>query len=173
MVAAPDTLSLARHRDRRGRVGPWWRWVGVTVLLVVPVCALLDVFGQRTNVTTVAGPAAKLTLFAPSSGRGGLMYTARFDIHARQELKHATLVLGPEWADQYTVNGITPQPSNEDSANGRLAFSLGDISQGATFTEFVSLQINPINVGDRTQTVWLYDGSQRVAVLHHHIMIWP
>jgi hypothetical protein len=173
MGAAPDTLTLERHRDRRGRVGPWWRWVGITVLLVAPVCALIGVFGQRTTVTSVAAPEAKLTLYAPSSGRGGLMYAARFDIHARQELKNADLVLAPGWADQYTVNGITPQPSSEDSANGRLVFSLGDISQGATFTEYVSLQINPINVGGHTQTVWLYNGSQQIAVLRHHILIWP
>jgi hypothetical protein len=37
----------------------------------------------------------------------------------------------------------------------------------------VSLQINPVNVGDHTQTVWLYNGSQQIAVLHHHIRIWP
>lgn len=142
-------------------------------MLAVPVCALLNVFGQRTNVSTVSTPGAKLTLFAPSNARGGLMYTAKFDIVARQELKNATLVLAPGWADQYTVNGITPQPSNETSANGKLVWSLGDISQGKTFTEFVSLQINPINVGGHTQTVWLYDGSRQVAVLHHHIRIWP
>jgi hypothetical protein len=173
MSAAPDTLTVERHRDRHGRIGPWWRGVGTTVLLAVPVCALLNVFGQRTDVTTVSTPGATLTLFAPSSGRGGLMYTARFDVHAHQNLKNATLVLAPGWADQYTLNGITPQPSNETSANGKLLFSLGNISRGKTYTEFVSLQINPVNVGDHTQTVWLFDGPQQIAVLHRDIMIWP
>src|SRR5947209_8115908 len=111
MASAPDTLTLERHRDRRGRIGPWARWLGVALLVVVPVCALLDVFGQRTNVSTVSTPAARLRLFAPSSGRGGLMYAARFEIVARRELKNATLVLAPGWADQYTVNGVSPQPS--------------------------------------------------------------
>jgi hypothetical protein len=137
------------------------------------VCALLDVFGQRTNVTTVSSPAATLRLFAPSSGRGGLMYAARFEIVTRQELKKATLVLAPGWADQYTVNGIAPQPSSESSQSGKLVMSLGDIPKGQTYTEFVSLQINPINVGDHPQTVWLFDGSRQIAVLHHHILIWP
>jgi hypothetical protein len=173
MSAAPDTLTIERHRDRRGRVGPWWRRVGTAMIAVVPVLALLNVFGQRTDVTTVSKPRADLTVFAPSSGRGGLMYAARFDIVAHQELKKATLVLAPGWANQYTVNGIAPQPSNETSANGKLVLSLGDISQGHRYVEFLSLQINPINVGDQTQTVWLYDGSREIAVIHHHIMIWP
>jgi hypothetical protein len=143
------------------------------VLLIAPACALLDVFGQRTTISTVEANRAALKLFAPSAGRGGLMYAARIDIAARQELKHATLILSPGWANQYTVNGITPQPSNENSDNGKLVFSLGDISQGQTYSEFVSLQINPVNVGDQRQTVALYDGSRKIAVIHHDIMIWP
>jgi hypothetical protein len=131
------------------------------------------VFGQRTVVSTDTTPAARLTLFAPSSARGGLMYTARFQIDALTELKNATLVLAPGWADQYTLNGTSPQPSSENSRNGRITFSLGDIAQGQLYTEFISLQVNPINVGDHAQTVWLYDGGRQVAVIHHTIMIWP
>lgn len=173
MSAPPETLTIERHRDRRGRIGPWWRWVGTVVIAIVPVCALLNVFGQGTNVTAVSAARASLTVFAPSSGRGGLMYAAKFDIVAHRDLKKATLVLAPGWANQYTVNGISPQPSNETSANGKLLLSLGDISKGQRYVEFVSLQINPINVGDQTQTVWLYDGSRRIAVVHRQIMIWP
>jgi hypothetical protein len=88
-------------------------------------------------------------------------------------MKNATLILDPGWADQYTVNGTSPQPSSETSKNGKIVFSLGDIPQGHNFTEFVSLQVNPINVGERTQTVWLYDGNRQEAVIHHSIMIWP
>src|SRR5690348_1102992 len=108
MASAPDTLTLKRHRDREGRVGSWPRWLGVGLMLVIPVCALLDVFGQRMIVATVSTAAARLRLYAPSSGRGGLMYAARIDIDARRDLKNASLVLAPGWADQYTVNGISP-----------------------------------------------------------------
>jgi hypothetical protein len=173
MAAAPATLTLARHRDRQGRPGSWVRWLGLALLAVIPVCALLDVFGQRTVVSTDSAPAARLTLYAPSTARGGLMYTARFRIEARSELKNATLVLAPGWADQYTFNGISPQPSSENSQNGAISLSLGDIPQGQVYTEFVSLQINPINVGDHNQTVRLYDGKRQLAVIHHSIMIWP
>jgi hypothetical protein len=101
------------------------------------------------------------------------MYTARFLIQAHRELKGATLILDPGWADQYTVNGTSPQPSSENSKDGKIVFSLGDIPQGHSFTEFISLQVNPINVGERAQTVWLYDGSHQIAVIHRSIMIWP
>jgi hypothetical protein len=173
MSTAPDMLTVLRHRDRQGRPGPWIRWVLLALLAAIPIAALLDVFGQRTVASTDSTPGARLELFAPSSARGGLMYTARFLINARRELKNAMLTLDPGWADQYTVNGTSPQPSSETSKNGKIVFSLGDIPRGNTFTEFVSLQVNPINVGERQQTVWLYDGSQQIAVIHHSIMIWP
>ena len=79
----------------------------------------------------------------------------------------------PGWANQYTVNGVTPQPGSETSINGKLVWSLGDLPLGRRYTEFVSLQINPINVGNHSQTVGLYDGSHPVAVVHHDIRIWP
>jgi hypothetical protein len=173
MASAPATLTLRRHRDRDGRPGAWFRWLCLGLLAAIPICALLDVFGQRTVVSTNSTSMARLTLYAPSSARGGLMYAAKFRIEARSELKNATLVLAPGWADQYTVNGTSPQPSSENSQHGKIAFSLGDIPQGQVYTEFVSLQVNPINVGDHAQTVWLYDGNRQVAVIHHSIMIWP
>lgn len=173
MATAPATLTLSRHRDRQGRPGPWLRWMFIGLLAVIPICALFDIFGQRTVVSTASAQAARLTLFAPSSARGGLMYTAKFRIAARSELKNATLVLAPGWADQYTVNGTSPQPSSENSQNGRISFSIGDIPQGQIYTEFVSLQINPINVGTHMQTVWLYDGKKQIVVIHHSITIWP
>jgi hypothetical protein len=173
MTTAPDTLTVVRHRDRQGRPGPWIRWFLLALLAVIPIAALFDVFGQRTVGSTDSTGVARLQLFAPTSARGGLMYTARFLIRARRELKNAMLILDPGWADQYTVNGTSPQPTSETSKNGKIVFSLGDISQGHNFTEFVSLQVNPINVGERTQTVWLYDGKKQIAVIHHSITIWP
>jgi len=101
------------------------------------------------------------------------MYTARFRIDALTELKNAKLVLDPGWADQYTVNGVSPQPSSEDSQNGKLSFTLGDIPAGQHSTFFLSLQVNPTNVGHHKQTVRLYDRQTQLAAIHHTITIWP
>jgi len=172
MDTAPETLTLEQHRDRRdGRAR--LRWIGVALIAAIPVLALLDVFGQRPYTSTASSPAARLKLYAPSTARGGLMYTARFRIDAHRELKDATLVLAPGWADQYTVNGVSPQPSDETSQNGKLRLSLGDVSAGQHSTTYVSLQVNPTNVGRHKQTVWLYDGTTLLATIHHTITIWP
>jgi hypothetical protein len=170
--AAPETLTLSEHRDRgQGRVRP--KHIGVALLVLIVLAALLNLFGQRPQTSTASAPVARLQLYAPERVRGGLMYSARFRIDARQELKNAKLVLDPGWADQYTVNGVAPQPSSEDSQNGKLSFTLGAIPAGQHSTLFVSLQVNPTNIGHHAQTVWLYDGQRELAAIHHTITIWP
>ncbi len=174
MAAVPEGIVLERDRDLAGRGSDIWFRRGLLALLPVLVLfALLNVFGQRPQTSTASSAAARLQLYAPSAARGGLMYTARFRIDAHRELKEAMLVLAPGWAEQYTVNGVSPQPSNEESQNGKLSFSLGDIPAGQHQTLFMSLQVNPTNVGHHTQTVWLYDGEKLLATIHHTITIWP
>jgi hypothetical protein len=105
--------------------------------------------------------------------RGGLTYAARFRIDALQELKKATLVLDPGWAEQYTVNGASPQPLSQGSHNGKLVFVFGHIPRGEHLTFFLSLQVNPTNVGHRAQDVSLYDGRQWLVTVHRTITVWP
>jgi hypothetical protein len=174
MASAPQTLTLRRNRDRQGIA--WQAWVrraGVVALAVVPICALFNVFGQRPATSTAASSGARLQVYAPSHVRGGLLYTARIRVDALHDLKRATVVLAPGWADQYTFNGVAPQPLSEGSDNGKLLFTIGHIPQGRHYTLWVSLQVNPTNIGHHAQTVWLYDNSRRLAVIHREITIWP
>jgi hypothetical protein len=174
MTVVPEGIVLERDRDLAGRGSEIWvRRALLALLPALVLLALLNVFGQRPQTSTASSAAARLQLYAPSTVRGGLMYTARFTIEAHRELKNATLVLDPGWADQYTVNGVSPQPSNEESQDGKLSFSLGEIPAGRRYTMFIALQVNPTNVGHHAQTVWLYDGEKRLAAIHHTITIWP
>jgi hypothetical protein len=174
MSPAPATLTFSRHSDQRGhRRDPWLRRAGVGLLGLIVVFALLNVFGQRPVTSTASAAAARLQLYAPSAVRGGLLYTARFRIDAFKDIKKAILVLAPGWADQFTFNGVSPQPISEASSDGKVSFTLGHIARGQHYTLFLSLQVNPTNVGHHGQTVWLYDGQSELATLHHEISIWP
>lgn len=173
-VTAPQTLVLKTHRDRRN----WWQspWIR-RVLLCVPVAlvvlALLDVFGQRPVTSTASGAAARLTVYAPTDARSGLVYAARFRIDARRDLKRANLVLDSGWAEGYTVNGLAPQPLTEASADGKLEFGFGHVEAGRHLTFWLSLQVNPTNVGRHRQDVRLLDGSRLVAQVRRTITIFP
>jgi hypothetical protein len=137
------------------------------------VLALFNVFGQRPGSSSVTTKTARLTVVAPTHARGGLIYAARFRIDAFRELRQATLVIAPGWADGYTVNGQAPQPLTQGSANGRLDYGFGHIPAGQQLRFWLSLQVNPTTVGHHTQTVWLYDGQRLIAVVRRGVFIFP
>ncbi|MCW2976792.1 MAG: hypothetical protein JWM06_2073 [Actinomycetia bacterium] len=175
MAAAPDTMTLIENRDLRGRRRKrvWARRAGVMLLTIVPVLALLNVFGQRPETSSASSAAARLEVYAPDHARSGIVYVARFTVDAVRELKKATLILDPGWAEQYTFNGVAPQPVSEGSDNGKLVYVLGHVPQGKHYTLFISLQVNPTNVGHRSQRVWLYDGSRQLLAVKRTITVWP
>jgi hypothetical protein len=165
---------LKTHRDQVGRA--WLVWVRralLTLLAVAVVAGLLNAFGQRPATSHAAAAQARLTVYAPLRARSGVIYAARFRIDALEELKNATLILAPGWAEQYTVNGASPQPVTQGSSNGRLVFGFGHVPSGRHITFWLSLQVNPTNVGHRSQTVVLADGDTPIATVHRTITIFP
>ena len=68
--------------------------------------------GERPVTSRVSSAAAVVSVSAPKAARGGLLYTARFEIEARRDLKHATLLLDPGWIDGMQVNSTNPQPGS-------------------------------------------------------------
>jgi hypothetical protein len=174
VAQAPDTLTFMTHRDQEGRRGyVWIRRVLLALLSLLLVLALLDLFGQRPSTSTAATPGARLQVYAPTHARSGVVYAARFRIDAVRELRNATLLLAPGWAEAYTVNGATPQPVTQASRNGWLSFGFGHVPAGEHLTFWLSLQVNPTNVGRHRQNVRLYDGDTLLATVPRHITVFP
>jgi len=172
----PDTLVLKRHRDLVGirPYGVWTRWIVMALLTVAAVLGLLNVFGQRPGTTVASAPAATLKLYAPEHLRGGLLWSARFHIYANDDLKRATLVLDPGWAESMSINTIEPSPVGEASRNGRLSLELGHIPKGGSYILFMQFQANATDVAwRRPQNVELDDGNKQILVLHHHVTVYP
>jgi hypothetical protein len=77
----PDKLVLKRNRDLEGLLRhPWPRWVLLGLVALFALLGLLNVFGQRPTTLIAASPAADLKLYAPTHLRGGLLFSARFDV---------------------------------------------------------------------------------------------
>jgi hypothetical protein len=173
LADVPDTLTLKRHRDRSARRELYFRRTGVTLLTLALLAGLLNAFGQRPDTSVAAVPAASLKVYAPSRLRGGLYYEARFHVRAIRDLKDATLVLDPGWAEGITINTVEPSPVGEASRDGRLSFELGHIPAGQSHLFFLQLQINPTNVGHRSQDVELADGETHLLTIHRDVTIFP
>jgi hypothetical protein len=163
----PDALILKRHRDFVGRrYAIWPRWAILALLATFCVLGLLNVFGQRPSTAVAATPAAKLALYAPTKLRGGLLFSARFHITAVRELKNATLVLDPGWAESMAINTIEPSPLGEGSKNGRLTFQLGHIPAGESYILFMEFQVNPTNIAWRRPQNGELDDIRRYVTIY-------
>jgi hypothetical protein len=174
MADIPDTIVLKRDRDLEGRGHEIWvRRVLFGVVVLIPVLALLNLFGQRPQTSTATVQAASLKVYAAKRVRSGVLFQARFRITAHRELAKARLVLSPGWLEGMTVNTIEPSPVGEASANGRLSLELGHVPAGQSFLLFMQFQVDPTNVGRRDQTVRLYDGDRHLLTIHRTITIFP
>jgi hypothetical protein len=171
---APDTIVLNRHRDLRGRRSQaWWRRGLLALVGIVPLLALLNLFGQRPGTTSTTVPAASLGVYAPTTVRGGLLWEARFHIKAHHEIKNAVLVLGSGWLEGMTLNTLEPSPVGEASNNGKLELTLGHIPADQSYLLFIQFQTNPTNVGHRSRPVWLYDGKTLLAKVNQKVTVFP
>jgi hypothetical protein len=170
----PDTILLKRDRDLVGRGSEIWVRRGLFGLLcLLPLLALLNVFGQRPQTLQAAASGADVEVYAPERVRSGVLFQARFRVTARQELKKATLVLDPGWLESMTLNTIEPAPVNEGSDDGRLTLELGHIPRGQSHLLFMQFQVNPTNVGRRAQNVDLYDGERHLLHIDRSIVVYP
>jgi hypothetical protein len=170
----PDCILVGRHLELRGRRGhAWIRRAVLLVVGLVPLAALFDVFGQEQVTTTVGNDAAVLAVSAPRNLRGGLLFTGRFRVTAKADIGDARLVLDPDWTDQMQVNSIVPQPRAQTSRDGRIVLDLGRLAAGRTSLTFIGLQVNPINIGRRSQGVELDNGARPLLRIHRSVTIYP
>jgi hypothetical protein len=173
VAETPDFLTLRRNRDDAGAREVPIRRIVIGLITLLCLAGLLNAFGQRPETSQAAASAASLKVYAPSRIRGGLFYEARFTIEARRDLENATLVLDPGWAEGITINTVEPSPIGEASRNGKLVFELGHIPAGDTHLLFLQLQVNPTNVGRRSQDVALYDGDTFLTSIERDVTVFP
>ncbi|MBA2331843.1 MAG: hypothetical protein H0V94_03530 [Actinobacteria bacterium] len=174
MTSAPDQLTLKRHRDLVGRERrPYVRWAILSLLGVVLLLGLANVFGQRPHTDTASADGVELEVYSPTTVRGGLAFMTRFTIRAERELTAATLVLDPGWLEGITLNSVEPAPVGEANRDGRIAFELGRVRAGTKHVFFLHFQVNPTNIGRRSQDVELQDGTRRLLYLERTMTVYP
>jgi hypothetical protein len=170
----PDGISVKSHIDLTGRQNEVWiRRAVLAVIALIAGLALLNVFGQRPGTDTVTSDAATLSVYAPDHVRGGLLFTTRFSLEARRTLKSPTLILDPGWVEGMQVNSITPEPRSESSTAGNIVLRLDNIAAGTKAVYFIEFQVNPTNIGRRSQNVQLTAAGQRALTIDRDITILP
>lgn len=173
-MTAPGSLTLKRNRDLQGRERhPAYRRALLALIAVLPVLALLNVFGQDPSSSAANSPAASLSVTAPSSLRSGLIFQARVNITAHRTLDKPQIVMSRGWWQEMSVNSIEPQPGTESTSNGAVVLSYDRLPAGQSLVVWLYFQVNPTNVGGHTQDVALYDGSTPLTRIHRSVTVFP
>jgi hypothetical protein len=171
---APQLLTLSRHRDLEGRERrPVVRWIILSLLALLLLAGLANLFGQRPHTDVAESAVARLEVYSPKRLRSGLYYESRFHVDAREEIEDATIVLEPGWLEGMTLNTLEPAPIGEASRDGKLALELGRVPAGGRHLFFLHFQVNPTNIGRRSQDVELHDGETPLARVDRTITILP
>jgi hypothetical protein len=169
----PQFLTLKHNRDRSERVELAVRRTTFTVISLIAVLALLNVFGERPRESNVSADAADLQVFAPTSLRGGLYYQGRLTVQPKRDIGKATLVLDSGWTEQMQINTIEPSPVGEASRGGKLTFDFGHLAPDDKLVVYLQFQVNPTNVGRRSQDVELYDDTTLLARADRTVTVFP
>ena len=173
MADTPQFLTLKVNRDRSERVELTLRRSFFGLLTIIILAALLNVLGQRPTNTLAASPVADLDVFAPEALRGGLYYQGRFTVKAKQDIEKATLVLDGGWTEQMQINTIEPSPIGEASRDGKLTLDFGHVGAGHKLVVLLQFQVNPTNVGRRSQDAALYDDTTLLATANRTVTVYP
>jgi hypothetical protein len=169
-----DQLQLARHRDMRGRrYSRPARTAARLALWVLPVLALLNVFGQRASTTAAAGAGGGLEVQVPHALRGGLIWQSTVTIRADQDLAAPRLVFSSDWLQGFTLNTVEPAPAGETADGTALAFDFDDMAAGDALRLVMQWQVNPTSAGGRDLDVTLKDGDRTIAIVRRDVRVWP
>ena len=174
MASTPDRLTLKRHRDLEGRESrPYVRWTLLSLIGLTVLVGLGNGFGQRPHTDTAAAGGVELEVYSPERLRSGLFFMSRFTIRAARELEAATLVLDPGWLEGITLNTLEPAPVGEANRDGKIALDLGRVRAGSEHVFFLHFQVNPTEIGRRSQDVQLLDGEQPLLHIDRTVTIFP
>ncbi|UGS39238.1 hypothetical protein [Capillimicrobium parvum] len=169
-----DTFQPQSAGDERANtIGLWTRRAVLALFGVVVLLALLNVFGQRPTDSEATTGGARLSLSAPKTVRGGILFQSRIEVRALRTIDHARLVLREGWFEGMQISNIEPQPTSEESQDGRVVLSYGRLRAGDRLVVWVQSQVDPTNPGRRDYGVELQDAVTPVARIDRRITVLP
>jgi hypothetical protein len=140
---------------------------------LIVAAALLNAFGQESTTTVAEGRKGTLSVDAPPRLRGGLLFQARFEIEARRRLAHPKLVLSSGWLHSTTLNTVAPTPLSENSGPDGLSMAFEELPAAHRLIVWTDWQVNPTNVGRRSEDATLLDGAAPIASVHRTVTVFP
>ena len=173
MPAAPEGLDHRRDVLLEGRGAH--PAVRRTFLALFGVWAVLR---SRTSSASIPTRARRVRVSprsrsSPSRLRGGLIFQTRITVHAHTRIAHPTLVLQHGWFESMSVNSIVPNPVSQSTDNGTVRMGFPALAAGHSSTVWIYFQVNPTNVGRRSEDVTLEGARGERVVVRRTVTVFP
>jgi hypothetical protein len=170
----PEGLDPGRHVDLEGRgAHPAVRRTFLLLLGAITVAALVNVFGQRPSTGRASASFASLEVQSPTRLRGGLIFQTRIQVHARTRIEHPTLVLQHGWFESMSVNSIVPNPESQSAVDDTVRLVFPSLAAGRSSTVWIYFQVNPTNLGRRTEDVALEGARGQRVTVRRSVTVFP
>ncbi|MGN6371388.1 MAG: hypothetical protein ACTHM1_00105 [Solirubrobacteraceae bacterium] len=174
MAELPEGLTSERNRDLSGPLAsPLYRRILLCCIAVLPILALLNVFGQHATTSVAHTSAIEVHVRAPSRLRSGLIFQVRVEVRAHRDIKALEAVFDRGWWDGMSINSIVPEPTESSSEEGQVVLHYGKLEADEKFVFWIYAQANPTTVGKRRQDVEIRDNMTPLAHIHRSITIFP
>ena len=174
MSGFPDGITLESHRDLYGRKQYVWARRGLLCCIaVLPLFALLNVFGQHPATSSANTAAASLSITAPTRLRSGLIFQVRVKVYAHRDIKQPQLDFSEGWWESMSVNSIVPEPEQEIYKHGHVQLTYGKLGAGESLVFRIYFQVNPTNVGKHIEDVTLADGDTPLLTIDRSLTVFP
>jgi hypothetical protein len=173
-ASAPDGLDHERHveLDGRGAHTPVRR-AFLVLFGIWSLLALANVFGQHPATSQASAGFASLEVQSPSRLRGGLIFQTRITVHAHRRIAHPTVVLQHGWFESMSVNSIVPSPVTQSTDDGTVRMGFPALPAGHSSTVWIYFQVNPTNVGRRSEDVTLEGARGERVVVRRTVTVLP
>jgi hypothetical protein len=173
-ASVPEGLDQQRDLDLAGRgAHPTVRRTFLLLFGAWSLLALANVFGQRPDTSRASAGFASLEVQSPAQLRGGLIFQTRITVHAHTRIAHPTLVLQHGWFEEMSVNSIVPNPASQSTDNGTVRMGFPALAAGRSSTVWIYFQVNPTNVGRRSEDVTLEGAPGERVVVRRTVTVFP
>lgn len=173
MVDFPDGLHSGHARPRsvlHRHASP----ISILLLATFLGLALFGWMGGRMPPPDrIDGPAAEMTISAPSIVRNGMFFEVTIDVSAKRDIADVVLAVEPGLWRRQTQNSMVPAAADETYGDGGFRYSYGPLGAGEALHLKADFQINPDLMWGTSGDVTLFDGPSELLRQPLQLRVWP
>jgi hypothetical protein len=167
----PEGISARHASAGANRHASWWRLAPLALVVVAALSGWLG--GAPASTRRVTSAAATFAVTTPDRLRNGMLFETRISAVAKRGIGDAVIAIPAEMWRDVTINGVVPEPVDEEFAGGEFRLHFGPLGAGKTLGLKIDGQLNPPRFSTTSGRLRLLDGEAELAALPLSLKVIP